>query len=114
MQLAETPRFGVPLERMLQVFDAAHYLRTHPDVAAALQAGQLASAEEHYRGWGYAESRSCFPLDDAWYGMQYPLAGFEVAQGDYMNFGQHYVATGRQRGYRPLPPDGFKMEYVPG
>lgn len=40
------------------LFDEDFYLRSHPDVAAALAAGQLHSAEQHYRIWGQAEGRS--------------------------------------------------------
>jgi len=33
-----------------------------------------------------------------------PTAAFELAQGDYTDFTHHYLVTGRERGYRPLPP----------
>ena len=39
-------------------FDEDFYLRSHPDVATALAAGPLTSAEQHYRIWGHKEGRS--------------------------------------------------------
>ena len=39
-------------------FDEDFYLRSHPDVATALAAGQLSSGEQHYRMWGQNEGRS--------------------------------------------------------
>ena len=39
-------------------FDEDFYLRSHPDVATALAAGQLTSAEQLYRIWGHKEGRS--------------------------------------------------------
>jgi hypothetical protein len=37
--------------------DAAHYLRRHPDVRHAIEAGQVADAREHYLMQGYVERR---------------------------------------------------------
>ncbi len=39
-------------------FDEEFYLRSHPDVATALAAGQLETGEQHYRIWGQKEGRS--------------------------------------------------------
>lgn len=46
-------------------FDEAHYLAQHPDVAAAVAAGKLASGERHYARRGRAERRSMRWLTDA-------------------------------------------------
>ncbi|MEA2769471.1 MAG: hypothetical protein QOD93_2433, partial [Acetobacteraceae bacterium] len=53
---------------------------------------------------GFAERRSPIRLDPVWYASEYPLAAFEVAQGDYAEFAHHYMAIGKARGYRPYPP----------
>lgn len=103
-QIVLAPRFERRLEAMLAAFDEAYYLATNGDVAAAVQAGSIASGAEHYRHWGFAECRLPFALDRGWYAAQYPLAGFEVAQGDYTDFSHHYLMVGRQRGYRPVSP----------
>jgi hypothetical protein len=59
----------------------------------------------HYVNHGFDERRAPMRLDRAWYASQYPLAAFEVAQGDYVEFEHHYMAIGRARGYLPNPPD---------
>jgi hypothetical protein len=45
-------------------------------------------------------------LGQAWYAARYPMAAMEVAQGDYTSLAHHYIAVGRERGYRPLPNEG--------
>ncbi len=45
-------------------FDEAYYLTRHPDVAAAVAAGKLASGERHYALHGQAERRSMRWLPD--------------------------------------------------
>jgi hypothetical protein len=42
---------------MSGTIDAAHYLRRHPDVRHAIEAGQVADAREHYLMQGYVERR---------------------------------------------------------
>ncbi len=103
-QFAQAPRFERTLEMMLAAFDESYYVRANGDVAAALQAGQLNRGIDHYVGWGFAERRLPFALDAPWYAARYPMAAFEVAQGDYADFAHHYLIVGRERGYRPVPP----------
>jgi hypothetical protein len=101
--LAEAPRFERTLDAMAARFDAAFYLAQNPDVAGALGAENFDGARVHYADFGFSERRAPFPLDEAWYSARYPMAALEVGQGDYADFAHHYVAVGRERGYRPTP-----------
>jgi hypothetical protein len=91
------------LEPMLESFDEAFYVTSNGDVASNIVAGWLTSGRDHYMLHGFKERRAPFALDPAWYSAQYPLAGVEVTYGNYEDFIHHYVAVGRQRGYRPTP-----------
>ena len=105
-QFAAAPRFERRLEDALAVFDEAFYLRTNADVAAAAQNAAPGFARAHYANHGFQERRLPMQLDPAWYAAEYPLAAFEVAQGDYAEFVHHYLAIGKARGYLPGPPRG--------
>jgi hypothetical protein len=105
-QLQEAPRLDPSNEEILANFDADYYLATNTDVAQILGAGNTEGARAHYLLFGIREQRLPFKLAPAWYAARYPMAAFEVAQGDYSNFAHHYIAVGRARGYRPLPIDG--------
>ena len=50
-------------------FNEAGYLRENPDVAEAVEAGQIRTARLHYIGFGFFEGRSgATPdVDEAWY-----------------------------------------------
>jgi hypothetical protein len=99
----EAPRFDPLTEKMLEVFDAEYYLASNRDVANTLGAGNLEGARQHYWQSGVRERRQPFKLSQTWYATRYPTAAFQVAQGDYSSFAHHYVAVGRDRGYRPMP-----------
>lgn len=105
-QFNAAPRFGRDVNQALAVFDEAFYLDTNGDVAAVAQSLGPAFARAHYVNHGFQERRLPMRLDPVWYASQYPLAAFEVAQGDYAEFADHYMAIGKARGYRPYPPDG--------
>ena len=47
------------------LFDAKYYLQRYADVRAAVQQGQLPSAEDHFRRFGEAEGRVGNPLFNA-------------------------------------------------
>jgi hypothetical protein len=103
-QFAAAPRFARELDQVLALFDEEFYLDTNGDVAAVAQTVGPGFARAHYTQYGFSERRLPFRLDPVWYASQYPLAAFEVAQGDYAEFAHHYVAIGKARGYRPCPP----------
>jgi hypothetical protein len=104
-QISNAPRFPRDIDRFLSVFDEQYYVQANPDIGHAIADGSLRDGLTHYRARGFDDRRFPFPLDRKWYAMSHPLAAFEVAQGDYTDFAHQYLAVGRERGYRPLPPD---------
>lgn len=71
-------------------FDEAYYLSQNPDVAAAIAAGVVGSAEEHYGLFGFLEGRDPNPyFDTSFYLLQNPdVAAAGVNPLDhYNNFG---------------------------
>ena len=76
------------------------YAADNPDVAAAHEAGQLASLREHFTQTGYFEARP-LPVrlvDEHWYLTEYPDAGNAVARGAVTDGAQHYALRGRTEG----------------
>jgi hypothetical protein len=85
------PTFDDPREPL---FDAAYYLRTYPDVAAA-----RVDPYEHYITFGVAEGRDPQALfDTSYYLERYP----DAAAGG-MNPLRHYAALGAAEGRDPHP-----------
>jgi hypothetical protein len=101
---ATTPRWPRRLDRFISMFDEAFYLKTNPDVDREVRAGRLQSALDHYVRHGFKEGRPCLNIDYRWYSVEYPLAAFEVGNGDYADLTHHYLEVGALRGYKPLPP----------
>jgi hypothetical protein len=104
-QLNEAPRFARDADQLLGLFDEEYYLTTNADVAAVAQQHGRSFARFHYVRHGIMEGRSPLRFDRVWYAAQYPMAAFEVAQGDYVDFEHHYAAVGKARGYRPYPAE---------
>lgn len=102
-RLREAGRFDPSNDEILNNFDPEFYLATNPDVVRLIGEGNTEGARAHYLLFGVREQRLPFALAPAWYAARYPMAAFEVAQGDYTNFAHHYIAVGRARGCRPLP-----------
>ncbi len=105
-QFAAAPRFKPRAQDALDALDEVFYLRTNADVAEIARVLGPESARTHYANHGLAERRRPVRLDAAWYVRQYPWAAFEIAQGDYADAADHYLAIGRLRGYRPCPALG--------
>lgn len=83
-------------------FDAAFYRAQNPDVAAAVDAGRLSSALEHYLRYGQQEGRDPNALfDESWYLSTYADARQAVADGTYTTGYQHYLAAGWKQGHDP-------------
>lgn len=76
------PRFPRDRDAMLSVFDEDWYLSANPDAAQA-GGGHPGSGLRHYLEHGFQEYRLPCRVDEGWYLTQYPLAGFELAQGDH-------------------------------
>ncbi|MBV9782603.1 MAG: hypothetical protein JO264_02175, partial [Acidisphaera sp.] len=99
----DRPRFKPSREDCFAAFDEQYYCATHADVREAVDRGGFASGRDHYFHNGFQEGRPAFHFDERWYSAAYPMAAFEVGQGDFENLAQHYIAIGRARGYRPYP-----------
>ena len=104
LQFAGAPRFERKLEDSLEVFDESAYLQANEDVAAVALNNGPGYGRAHYIQHGFGERRIPIRLDPAWYASEYPMAAFEVAQGDYADFTHHYISVGKARGYQPTPP----------
>lgn len=88
-----------------QPFDGAAYLRTNPDVAEAVRAGRVPSAQEHYVTRGYWEERNgaCPPFCEDWYLRQNPDVAIAVQRGECASGEAHYNQYGRREGRCPCP-----------
>jgi GT2 family glycosyltransferase len=71
-----------PLADLPEGFDAAKYLRTYPDVAAAVQGGDYKSAQDHFQRHGHQERRlekleyrHAWPVEDS---ASFPRFGVDV------------------------------------
>ena len=104
--LLQAPAPGRPRDLYLAAFDEAFYRAVHPDIAQAIAGGHFESGMLHYAHFGFDEGREAFALDRGWYCREYPIAAIEIAQGEYADADHHWLAIGRERGYRqgPLHP----------
>ena len=105
-RIKQTPRLDPPDPVVLDNFDPEFYLSSNPDLLQLLGAGNTEGARAHYLLRGIREHRLPFRLAPDWYAARYPMAAFEVGQGDYANFAHHFIAVGRERGYRAYPGPG--------
>ncbi len=76
------------------------YLQENPDVAQAVASGGFPSGLHHFLHHGVHEGRPAPMIDSAWYCRTYPMAAFELGQGDAPDALQHWLDIGRHRGYR--------------
>lgn len=83
-------------------FDNAYYLQENPDVAAAITAGLVGSALEHYLKYGQAEGRDANRYFDAdYYLAQNPDVAGAVARGEYSSALDHFLQHGGVEGRAP-------------
>ena len=84
------------------LFDETFYLAQNPDVAAAVQSGQLASGHQHYAMWGAGEGRNVNVLfDEQWYLEHYTDVAAAVNDGWLVNGYDHYQSWGWAEGRDP-------------
>jgi hypothetical protein len=85
-------------------FDEAWYLSTYEDIAAAIRAGEVASAKQHFIGDGYFEGRRPFPMtvDERWYLAEYPDVAEGIRKGVLSSAQEHFDKDGYQEGRRPF------------
>ena len=106
VELQEAKLFSM-LRTFLQFVDVneAWYLKTNPDVADAVQAGELDSAKAHYIAAGYFENRLPRPVkvDEAWYLMEYPDVAEAIGVGTVDSASLHFMKFGFVEGRLPQP-----------
>lgn len=104
MLVKEKPRFPRRLEDYERYFCEAAYVDRFPEVSVAVKSGAYSSPLEHFRRVGFQRNFQAFDMDDTWYVREYPLAAFEVGQGDFVDLAHHFVTVGALRGYRRTRP----------
>lgn len=85
--------------------DEAWYARQYPDIARAIQAGNVASGRNHFIEDGYFEGRMPFPVrvDERWYLEQNPDVARDVAARRVASAQAHFDANGYREGRLPFP-----------
>jgi hypothetical protein len=84
-------------------FDEKRYLAENPDVAKAIELGEIESAHMHYVGYGYFEGRlGCGPVvNENWYLAKYPDVGSAVREGKIKSAAHHFHLVGAAEGRSP-------------
>ncbi|HIK12189.1 MAG TPA: FG-GAP repeat protein [Oscillatoriaceae cyanobacterium M33_DOE_052] len=93
--------FGNDASNLAKIlFNPGFYLKTNPDVAAAVESGETRSASEHFNEFGFEEGRvpSAIFAD---YLNQNPDVAAAVAQGDISNGFEHFIKYGFAEGRLP-------------
>jgi hypothetical protein len=83
--------------------DEPWYLKTNPDVRAAVATGAFSSAREHYVAAGYFEDRWPHPIivDESWYLAQYPDVKAAIANRGVSSAQDHFNKYGFREGRMP-------------
>jgi hypothetical protein len=97
------------LKMLLQIalatadFDEEEYLKENPDVAKAVESGELESGLMHYIGFGYFEGRAGGgpKVDEAWYLKKYPDITKAIRDGRIKSAQQHFHNAGGGEGRAP-------------
>jgi hypothetical protein len=99
-----------PTLRLIYV-DSAWYIKTYKDIAPAIEAGKITSAEEHYVTCGFYEHRMPYEIlvDEPWYRKQYPDIDAAVEQGVFENASRHFYVQGFREGRMPHADFAFRM-----
>jgi hypothetical protein len=84
-------------------FDEDSYLSENPDVAKALERGEIASAHVHYIGFGYFEGRRGGgpEVDEQWYMQKYPDVASAIREGRIKSAKHHFHLIGAAEGRSP-------------
>lgn len=86
-------------------FNEAGYLKANPDVAEAVESGEIESARLHYIGYGYFEGRlgATPEVDERWYLRSYPDVGAAVKAGRLSSAREHFAMAGAGEWRSPGP-----------
>jgi hypothetical protein len=84
-------------------FDEGAYLKENPDVAEAVERGEIASAYMHYIGYGYFEGRSGGgpEVDEDWYLQKNPDVANGIRNAQINSASQHFHRVGAVEGRSP-------------
>lgn len=84
-------------------FDEGAYLKENPDVAEAVERGDIESAYIHYIGYGYFEGRSGGgpEVDEDWYLQKYPDVASGIRNAQVKSASQHFHRVGAAEGRSP-------------
>jgi hypothetical protein len=86
-------------------FDEERYLRANPDVAGAVERGEIESGHMHFVGFGYFEGRigGGAQFDEQWYFERYPDVELAVQEGRIDSAQVHFETVGGGEGRCPSP-----------
>lgn len=86
-------------------FNEAGYLAANPDVADAVESGEIDSARLHYIGYGYFEGRlgATPDVDERWYLRANPDVGAAVRAGKLSSAREHFTLAGAGEWRSPSP-----------
>jgi len=89
--------------------DDAWYRRQYPDVSAAIDAGDYASAQRHFVDHGYFESRMPCKLsvDEKWYLATNEDVRTGIAVGEIKSGEEHFNLYGYAEGRHPIRIPAF-------
>jgi hypothetical protein len=99
----------MPLLEKVKV-DEDWYLKTYPDVHAAIRGGVVADAKAHFCRFGYYEHRMPHPIlvDEAWYLNEYPDVQGAVTAKTFASGQAHFEELGYKEGRFPYA--GFRFD----
>jgi hypothetical protein len=100
---------GAMLKFLLQIaltateFNEGAYLKENPDVAEAVERGDIESAYLHYIGFGYFEGRPGGgpQVDEDWYLKKYPDVASGIRNAQINSASQHFHRVGAAEGRSP-------------
>jgi hypothetical protein len=83
--------------------DEVWYLKTYPDVAESVKAGEFKCAKHHFIDSGYFEGRlPCeFQVDEGWYLSTYQDVAEQIKSGKVQSATGHFRAHGYSEGRLP-------------
>ncbi len=90
--------------------DEEWYLRTYPDVNAAIMNGVVPNAKAHYSQYGFYEHRMPHRVlvDESWYLNEYPDVGEGVNAKSFASGQDHFEIFGYKEGRYPY--EAFELE----
>lgn len=82
--------------------DEKFYISAYPDIAIAIEGGQIESAAQHYVEHGFYEGRLPMKprIDEERYIVEYPDVGEAIRNGLIPNASDHWERFGRHEGRR--------------